>query len=32
VGHLKENLAAGELELPEDALAELEGIAGKNAA
>ena len=27
VGHLRENLAAGELELPEDALRELDGVA-----
>ncbi|MFK4767466.1 aldo/keto reductase family oxidoreductase [Rhizobium sp. ZW T2_16] len=32
LGHLKENLAAGELKLPEDALSELDGIAGKKAA
>lgn len=32
LGHLNENLAAGELELPEDALSELDGIAGKKAA
>ncbi|AYD02321.1 aldo/keto reductase family oxidoreductase [Neorhizobium sp. NCHU2750] len=32
VTHLKENLAAGELKLPADALAELDGIAGSKAA
>jgi aryl-alcohol dehydrogenase-like predicted oxidoreductase len=28
VAHLRENLAAAEMELPEDAIAELDGIAG----
>jgi pyridoxine 4-dehydrogenase len=31
VGHLRENLAAAELHLPEDALAELDGIGGVTA-
>ena len=32
LGHLRENLAAAELELPSDALAELDGMASVNAA
>jgi pyridoxine 4-dehydrogenase len=32
LGHLRENLAAAELELPEHAIAELDGVASSNAA
>ena len=32
VAHLRENLAAAELELPRDALKELDGVAGSIAA
>jgi hypothetical protein len=28
VGHLRENLAVADIELPQDAIAELDGIAG----
>jgi len=31
VAHLRENLAAGRLELPQDALEELNGVAGAGA-